>query len=186
MKFAFLTGDVNWLNYGGKWISPKLNNGDFDYWIVMELINMDDACGRDNEGQAKYHVSLAAVSPSQAGEHLNRALDSCGIGPQHQGGVFVNVSEVMAVEALHSYGVSAPLWQSGGNNARKLLREASKQAQMTNMLFGFYMDAPKNKIGTTGWEAIKGDLDSALHRTIASGSTEGRILAKMYSVAAPQ
>jgi hypothetical protein len=183
IRFQWLTGDSNWLTYGGKWISPKLNNGDFDYWLVLEFLNMDEACGRDNEGQPRYNASLSAVSPHQAGEHLNKALDSCGIGPQHQNGAFVEVTPVAAVEALHSYGVSAQLWNQSGSNARALLREARKQAQMANMLFGFYMDSPKNKIGTTGWEAIKGDLNSALSRTITSGSTEGRILGKMHGVA---
>jgi len=39
MRFKFLTGDVNWETYGGKWVSPKLNNGDFDYWLVLEFVN---------------------------------------------------------------------------------------------------------------------------------------------------
>jgi hypothetical protein len=30
-KFRFLTGDQNYLAYGAKWVSPKLNNGDFDH-----------------------------------------------------------------------------------------------------------------------------------------------------------
>lgn len=178
MKFTFLTGDVDWLTYGAKWVSPKLNNGEFDYWLVMELLNMDEACGRDNEGQSKYHVSLAAVSPEQAGEiNIGKAMESCGPW------LHLENANLCKVECLHGYGVSAPLWQQAGNNAHKLLKEARKQAQVASSLFGFFMDGPKNGIGTTGWEAIKGDLDSAMARTIESGSIEGRILAKMHGVA---
>jgi len=60
--------------------------------------------------------------------------------------------------------------------------QAKHEAQLANMLFGFYMDKAVNRIGTTGWEAIKGDLTAGLARTIASGSTEGNILAKMHGV----
>lgn len=179
VRFQFLTGDVNWLEYGAKWVSPKLNNGEFDYWIVMEFTNMDEACGRDNAGQPKYDVSLSAVSPHQAGEeNIRRAYDSCGLTDEQR----ETATSLALVECLHSYGVSALLWQSSGNNAHKLLREARHQATCASGLFGFYMDGAKNRIGTTGWEAIKGDLNSALARTIASGTTEGKILAKMHGI----
>lgn len=47
------------------------------------------------------------------------------------------------------------------------------------------LEGPVNKIGTTGLEALRGDILGGLSRTIASGSTEGRILAKMYGVTPP-
>lgn len=179
IRFKFLTGDVNWIDYGGKWISNKLNNGEFDYWLVIDFVNMDDACGRDNEGRSKYNVSLSAVSPSQAGEdNISKAMDGWG-GISEE----LKSDPVIQVEALHGYRLSAQVWSDGSNNARKLLKEARKAAQFQgSMLFGFSMDAPKNQIGTTGWEALRGDLDSALSRAINSGSTEGRILAKMHGI----
>lgn len=177
-RFKFLTGDVNWLSYGGKWVSSKLNNGEFDYWLVMELINMDDACGRDNEGHPTYIVSLSAVAPSEAGDKLKSAFECCGVDQSDE----CASNPLVQVECLHSYGVHTVLWQDNGNNARKLMRQARKEAQLANMLFGFYMDRAVNRIGTTGWEAIKGDLTAGLTRTIASGSTEGNILAKMHGV----
>lgn len=178
IRFKFLTGDVNWMEYGGKWISNKQNNGDFDYWLVMEFINMDEACGRDNKGQPRYHVELSAVSPDQAGpENLKKAFECCGWTEEHQ------QNPIIQVEALSSYGVVAVVWSQAGSNAHKLLKEGRKAAQFQgSMLFGFSMDAPKNKIGTTGWEALRGDLDSALFRTIAGGSPTGRILAKMHGI----
>lgn len=178
MTFKTLSGDANWKDYGCKLVSPKLNNGEFDYWMVIEFTNMDDACGRDNEGQPPYHVSISAVSPSEAGaKKLASAMDYCGMDSEE-------VSDLAKVEALHSYGVHSVLWQSSGSNAEKLMVEARKQAEVCEGLFGFYMDAPKNRIGTTGWEAMRGDLNSALSRTIASGSTGGRILGKMHGIAA--
>lgn len=178
-RFSFLTGDVNWMDYGGKWVSQRMNNGEFDFWLVLELVNMDDACGRHNEGQPKYHASLCAVSPEQAAGELDRAFACCGLNEgEHKD------NPLVAVECLHSYGVHAVLWQDSGNNAHRLMRQAKHEAMITcGFMFGFAMDRAQNKIGTTGWEAIRGDLTAGLARTIASGSTEGRILGKMYGVA---
>jgi hypothetical protein len=175
MKFRFLTGDVNALDYGAKFVSKRLHNGDFNYWLVMELINMTEACGRDNDGKPTYHVCLSAVSPEAAKDKLEDAFASCGDGA-------VSDNPLAQVECLHSYGISSPLWQGDSNNAHKLMRQARQEAIKASSLFGFYMDAPKNRIGTTGWEAIKGDLDSGLARTIASGTPTGNILAKMHGI----
>jgi len=62
IRFTWLTGDMNWADYGGKWISQKLNNGDFDYFLVLEVWNWFESVGAK---EAKYNVSLSIVSPSQ-------------------------------------------------------------------------------------------------------------------------
>lgn len=175
-QFQFLTGDVNWLEYGGKWHSQKLNNGEFDFWLVLELTNIHDATGEETGD--KYYVSLSAVSPNEAGKaQVAKALESCGMEKAD------NLPDLALVECLHSYGLHAVLVQRSGSNAHKLIREVKREAAMVNGLFGFYMDRPENRIGSTGWEMLRGDFNSALARTIASGSTEGRILAKMHGVA---
>lgn len=157
LKFKKLSGDMNWLAYGAKWVSKRLNNGEFDYWLVLELANMDDACGRDNEGQARYHASLAVVSPTEAKGELERAFDCCGVPDNAKG------EPLVQVEALHSYGVHAVTWQASGNNAHKLLKEGKREATLqSSFTFGFAMDRPVNRIGTTGWEALRGDLTAGL------------------------
>jgi hypothetical protein len=177
MRFSFLTGDVDWVNYGGKWVSQELNNGDFSYWLVIEFTNFVECTGETLDG-FPYHVQINAVAPSQvSAENLGQAFGSAGIEEDQD-----LINDLMRVEALDSYGVKAVLWQQTSKNAYKLLREAKKQAQVCEGLFGFFMDSPKNRIGTTGWEAIRGDLNSALARTIASGSVEGRILGKMHGL----
>jgi hypothetical protein len=46
---------------------------DWDYYLVMEVINLHDAIG--DESDHKYHVSIEAVSPESAGnENLDRAF----------------------------------------------------------------------------------------------------------------
>jgi hypothetical protein len=147
MNFKMLSGDVNWRKYGGKFVSKKLNNGDFDYWLVMEVINWLDATGDDSQG--KYVVSLSAISPdSVSKENLNRALESTGL---------TGVRKLDLVLALSDYGIYAPLWNESGDNLKVLLKEAHKQAILSSGLFGFYMDRPKNRLGQTGWNLIAGE-----------------------------
>lgn len=164
--FRFLTGDVNWRQYGGKWIGKRQNNGEFDYWLVIEFINWEEATGERN-GHHRYWVGLSAVSPQEAGPvHLGQALAGWsqeGDSPEQE----ALLPDVVKVEALSDYGVSALLWQETGNNARKLLTQARQQALGAAHLFGFYMDGPQNRIGSTGWDLIRGDIDAGLRRQTA-------------------
>lgn len=176
VRFSFLTGDVNWLEYGGKWVSQKLNNGQFDYWLVLDFTNMDDACGGDNKGQPKYYITVSAVSPSEAEAELEKALEGYGWDKEE-------LDDLRKVEALHSYGTSAVVWQGSSNNSKELMREAKRQAQKEGVdRFEESMKAPKNMIGSTGMEFLRGDILGGLSRTMASGSPEGEILKKMYGM----
>lgn len=149
LKFKFLTGDIDWKTYGGKFISKKLNNGEFNYWLVMEVINWWEETG--DETQDQYCVTLSAVSPESVRQDtLNSAIKSCGWKDDK------DYSAIELVEILHSYGTYVVLWQGQGYNIKQLMKEARKQADLSCMLFGFYMDRPQNRIGQTGWDTIRG------------------------------
>ena len=68
--WQFLTGDVHFMDYGGKWY--RLIN-DVTYHIV-ELINLVDACGRD--AQTTYAVELVEINLDTA--PIEQALGCCG------------------------------------------------------------------------------------------------------------
>jgi len=158
-RFSFLTGDMNWLRYGGSWVSRKQNNSDFDYWLVIRFLNTVEETGELWDG-CKYHVELIAVSPSEAGpENLDRAFSCVGLdGEEESRRKELEFNPLVQVEALMTYGIYSPLWQSQGNNAYSLLKAAREQAMCAMGLFGFYMDGPKNRAGATGWDSIKGNL----------------------------
>jgi hypothetical protein len=153
LKFKFLTGDVNWQEYGGKFVSKRLNNGDWDYWLVLTVTNMWDATGEDD--QDKYHVQIEAVSPMAAGkENVDKAISSWGMSDEDIAKYEKN--PLFHVEALSEYGIFAMLWQASGNNINALLKDARKEADLITMLFGFYMDRSENGIGQDGWSLISG------------------------------
>ena len=165
MRFSFLTGDMNYATYGGKWISTRQSNGEFDYYFVIELLNWPETVGKREAPPETYNVSLSVVSPQQAEKEIPHALDCCGITEEMLSAATGNGQRDTAlVEALHSYGVYTPVWSQDGNNWRALMREARQEAIPCAGLFGFYLDRPVNAIGTTGWEALRGDLTSAIDR----------------------
>jgi hypothetical protein len=146
--FRFLTGDVNFTTYGGSWISKPFSNDDFTYYLVIELRNRQEDLGDD--ANPVYEISISAVSPEAAADHLAGAFESGGAA---------NSDNVLAqVEALYSYGISANLWYAEGNNWHKLMSEAHKMAAFIHSYFGFYMDVPLNRIGNTGWDLIQGHI----------------------------
>lgn len=158
MNFKFLTGDVNWDIYGGTFVSKKLNNGDFDYWIVEDLNPWID-------GDGTYHLYLSVVAPSEAPEKVKSDAARCwGMSDEDLADFIERYGDLAWVEILSSYGIKATLWHSEGTNLRVLRQEARKQADSIEMLFGFWMNRPLNLMGATGWDFIRGDVWGDLTR----------------------
>lgn len=158
MKLKFLTGDINWREYGAKWISPRQHNGDWQYWLVVEFINWEDATGEKANGK-KYAVTISAISPEAAGvDNLHKAAECCGIDE-------IPEDDEAKVQLLSDYGVQAQLTVFDGNNANELMNQARKECEIiVHLMFGLRMDRYVNRIGATGWDAIKGDVLAGLRR----------------------
>ena len=158
VKFKWLTGDVNWMDHGGKWISSKLNNGEFDYWLVLSLDNLYNACGEREakEMGGKYTVSLDAVAPSQVNEKdFQSAMEGWGMEDR----AVSSLTDEMKVELLHSYGTHATLWYANGYNASALLKEGREHAKnegKTNI--NSTLNSFANRIGHTKADFLRGDL----------------------------
>lgn len=156
--FKWLTGDVDWQDYGGKWISNKLNNGEYDYWFIIDFVNLLDACGEREAKKmgGKYMVTLYSVSPSLAGEeNLMEAIKGCGFNNSE----LKELSDEMKVEALVSYGVSAQLWSECGNFAKKLIAMAKKEAKtMGEVEYNLNVKSFANTLGHTHEDFLRGDL----------------------------
>jgi hypothetical protein len=169
------TGDVNLLDYGGKnW--RFVGNRQYQF---IEFINMDEACGRDNEGQPKYNVSLRLVDLNTATPgNIKSALNSCGWDGMDQ------TNDEMLAECLDSYGAHAPLEQYSGNNARARMRQAYQAANalLDPSQLEEALQKPVNKLGSTAREFAQGDFTSAMQRGCESGSPDARIMAKMHGI----
>lgn len=162
IRWDWLSGDVDFASYGGKLVSPRFNHGDFDFWLVLEVINLHDTLGE--ETSAKYSVDVSVIAPSEVPqEDQEEARKSCG-GTEKE---LKKLSKLALVDMLHSYGIRAIIWSQTGNNLCGLLREAKKQGESRgDTFFGFAMDAPQNAIGTTGWDMIRGDINAPLKERV--------------------
>jgi len=152
MKLNFLSGDTNYLSYGAKWISRKLNNGDFNYWLVVELINIHKAI--DEKRPVKYILNISVVSPSEASNHLDSVIESYGYRNKPK----LNYTNEEKVKLLHSYGIQAPISGIEGNNFHKMWKQVHEELNKIKILFDFFMDKQLNCIGNTGWDFVKGEI----------------------------
>ena len=172
--FKFLTGDKNFVDYGGKWYRLA-GPGRF---FVIELFNMKETCGSDAE--FTYLVELSEVNLGSATpDQLRSALSGCGYNLED------DPDDLQKVEMLHSYGCSAPLGQWEGNAWAKLMKQARAEAKVLAESPEDYetaMERPVNRIGSTAREYQAGDINSAMLRGMDAGDPCAIIMAKIHGI----
>ena len=114
------TGDLDWLTYDGAWYRRVGRRSKRRYQFVV-FTNMDQNCGRDNEGQDPYVVELREVHlASIDAATLKGALDCCGAE--------AGSGDAELAYCCNSYGAYAPMGSWSGRNAYALLRAARAEA----------------------------------------------------------
>jgi hypothetical protein len=158
MAFHFFSGDCNWQEYGGTFISKRINDGDHPLYFAIQVANIEN----NTEDSPRYFVSLVAVSPAfcKVAGTLDEAMKSNGFLGDAQ---FDPNNELLQLEALLSYGNYATLGEWQGQNIKKLLKTARDEAQTQRMFFGFTLDRVANGVGNTGWDFIAGKIGYGQH-----------------------
>lgn len=173
-KFHFLTGDINFTLYGGKWYRKVSGT----CYHVIELINMWEATGE--EDQNKYHVSLAEIELQNIPTHeIESAWASCGWDESRK-----PENALQVVEAVHDYGCYAPMGNYNGNNYKNLLKQAKEESYLLDNsdYHSQQLNRPVNMLGSTALEYSQGDFQSAMLRGIFSGNVAARIVGKMHGL----
>ena len=155
MNLKQVGGDINFLQYGGIFATKKLNNSEFDYWLFVELINMEEATG-DTDTDT-YMITIKAVSPTEPSEDTKKSAMEC-LGLDEKVPEMSQIEPFEMAKILNEYGTGAVLFSEQGNNAKELFKTAREECEKISMLFGFYMDRQQNMIGNTGWDFIKGEI----------------------------
>lgn len=187
--------DVNWEDYGGKWAYPDPRKA--LCWYVLDFVNMDEACGRDNDGQPTYICEVNLVDLTVlSGRQVSQALESCGPGADALEAMSVADRCFALMIAVHDYGIKAPLYSASGNRAtwvRAEARRAAEELMDDDDRFTAALDRPVNKIGSTAADFLRGDIEAGLRRAaeeVASGArlptAEESILMKIHSVCGGQ
>lgn len=155
MNLKQVGGDISYKQYGGIFATKKLNNSDFDYWLFVELINMEEATG-DTDTDT-YMITIKAVSPTEPSEDTKKsALYSLGLESHND--KIDDIEPFEMAKILNEYGTGAVVFSESGNNAEELFKTARKECELISSLFGFYMDRQQNMIGNSGWDFIKGEI----------------------------
>lgn len=170
-RFKWLTGDVNYLEYGGKWISQKIVDESLEYYLVMSLDNLSDCIGDDAE--YTYLMRLCVVSPSAVDkETRRRAFEGCGVEDDD------NLTPEMLVEILHSYGAYSEEWSEMGNNYKLLRSECVAEAKDVIEKFIPKMNKPRNQFFALGWDFLAGDSYGMMSRMSKNHALRGEVMAK--------
>lgn len=149
-------------------------------WHVVRVDNMDEACGRDNDGHPKYAADLAEVDVSSS--RLAEALESCGFdddGCDDFGNALPDLAKALA---MHGYGAVAPLWKDAGESARDLARAGRRESRRLDApeAYAAAMARPVNGLGQSAAEYQSGEMGPALERGAANGNPAARIMARCY------
>lgn len=158
-------GDVNWQDYGGTWLRRESEGV---YWR-LEVTNMDDACGRDNEGHPEWVIEARRLVLSElSDEQIAEARRSCG----WEG--MPDTPEAVA-ELCFSHGFGAPMFDTaaerGPRGSERALYDAIRAvcrdvaaAIKDEKVRAARLARPVNAIGSTADEYGRGDVLSALER----------------------
>ena len=138
----------------------------------IAVTDMDDACGRDNEGRPRYVAELSEVELSAlSASTIKSALDCCGDDG--------TLGDLQIAEACHSYGTKAPLHSiSLGSRTRAFAQCRAESYRLTRDANAYQaaMDRPVNRLGSTAREFMRGDLNAALARGLIAGNPSARIM----------
>jgi hypothetical protein len=159
--WSFLTGDVDWAEYGGTWVKATGEPGEFALVVFENMAEWGDgASGYNAEVRL---VNIITVRPSALSEAIRSCWDQAGWED------IPKESRVLAaVEALHGYGSSARLDTITGPSHPERVRAACFRAaeEMIGDRGGIdsKLGEPCNLIGTTWREAMNGDGLAGLRR----------------------
>lgn len=164
-----------------KCLDPKAKHGQ-RYHFVRWDDNMEDMGERDFKehkahGGGRYTVCLRMVDLLFATPHMiesaNRSCGWEGMGDD---------PDVVA-DVLFNHGSAAPLWESEGNNLRKLLTEARQESKsLIEEGHEEAMTRTVNRLGSTALEYMVGDIFRPICRGVAQDSVAAGITAKMYKM----
>lgn len=160
------------LRSGDTLVSAKQNNGEWDYYWVIEMIDWVDATGDTSQ---RYVVSVSVVVPQAVDRKIRKsAMESSDAAAWwkdiSKGPGGKERAALAKVEVFHDHGTRACMAELKGGDPDNededeeailadLIEQAKKIATVgTSIAFGFWMDRPMNAFGNTGWDFVAGKI----------------------------
>jgi hypothetical protein len=138
----------------GFWIADEQDYGDWKGFPILEVLDMCEYVGEDEvHPDERFVGSFNVVSLSMlTKEQIEEVKEGAGVDDE-----FTWNNITLAIE-LYRYGLYGPLKSYSGSSPYLLLREMLKELHFVFGMIGFFLDSPKNAIGHTGWDFLRGDL----------------------------
>lgn len=166
------TGDISPEDHGGKWYR-RVATGTYQ---VIEITNMNEACGSDNDGRDPYVVELSLVDLTTI------PSDAQALAVRYAGVEDEDLTQEMLAIVCYESGCRATLESWSGRAYCKLLRAARSAAHALARdasALAERMDRPVNAIGSTATEYMQGDVTSAILRGVSDGNPAADLMLRM-------
>lgn len=157
VPFEGFTGDVNWIDEDGVWISRRLYSEEIGacYWLFIEFENMD-RWGDWPPSNGKYLVTVSAVSPAYAPKKRFEKAKEEALRDLGEPCTKQDIQNVMLYNDFAN-GKKAPLVELCGNNSKELLRTAKRAASdIFHYVFDVKMEQSMNAICNNGYDFMSG------------------------------
>ena len=115
-NYQFLTGDINFKEYGGQWYRCT---GDKEYYVI-ESVNMENATGDISNG--KYLFTVYSIDMDNLTEKEIKDALSCHGCEDEEG-----LNELIIMEACVSYGHADIITNEYSNNFWKTFKELKRE-----------------------------------------------------------
>jgi hypothetical protein len=170
--------DVNWEDYGGKWMKQA---PDGTYFFLI-FTNMEDACGRDAlEGPdpMRYLCEVRQVALREMdSKQISDCMSYVGMDEDDLSHMTEEETEVAIACAAVDYGVYAPLHSESAltypERVRAAARRVAEELIADDAALEDRLAQPVNRIGSTAADFRKGDVMAGLGRYCAEVDRTGR------------
>lgn len=188
--FDFLTGDMDWEEYGGSWYR-KIDHR----FHVVKVFNWEEAVGEAeaSEIDGTHHIDLVEVDTNDE-ERIKSALECCGYYADEDGNIVADSGDMLAelkdedtwrlvvCESMVAYGSYAHIRDFSGSNLHEMFATMVVESnQMVDDAEAYEnrMNRPVNAIGSTAREMQRGDINSAILRGLSTGDKNAELMARM-------
>jgi hypothetical protein len=151
-----------------KKISRRLFSGEFFFWLLYEIWEAEE--NDSYTGARVWRIDVCLIAPEKISREEWESNVKCVGGERWLEQPVTG--EIMA-EVIHDAGgARAPLFNTQSTSKRNALYRAKRLLETAMSNLRVTLDRPVNRIGTTGWEALEGNIMAGLTRPAATPEQE--------------
>lgn len=125
-------------------------------WLFVRVMYMEE---HERNPRYRFHGEICAANIGMAGKKGWKAVcGSLGMDPEEP------IEPLWKAKELVSSGMCATLFQGDSNSKVDLVQKLNRALQGVHLTGSFQLDAPQNRIGSSGWDFMRGDILAGMER----------------------